>query len=131
MEPTPLTILVVDDDPSVMLFITKVLTSAGHRVFPAATLEKAREILAAERIDLGICDLILPGADGSDIIKDVKAADASIYCVLISGYYNTSFENYKVLVGANEVVGKPVTQEMLHAIVRRGAEHRRNTEPAP
>lgn len=130
MERTPLTILVVDDDPSVMLFITKVLTTAGHRVHSSATLEKARTILANERIDLGICDLILPGADGSDIIKEVKKADPSIYCVLISGYYNESFDNYKVLVGANEVIGKPVTQEMLLGIALRAAEHRRPADSA-
>jgi DNA-binding NtrC family response regulator len=125
MERTPLTILVVDDDPSVMLFISKVLAGNGHRVLSASTLEKAREILRKERIDMGICDLILPGADGSDIIKEVKSGDPSIYCVLISGYYNESFDNYKVLVGANEVIGKPVTQDILHALLLRAEEHRR------
>jgi DNA-binding NtrC family response regulator len=119
MEKKPLNILVVDDDISLTLFVSKTFTSAGHRVLTAQNNLKVQTLMKSERIDIAICDLVLPGHDGSDIIKDLKQFDRSIYCVLISGYYNESFDNYKVLVGADEVIGKPVEKEMLLSIVER------------
>jgi DNA-binding response OmpR family regulator len=115
----PLNILVVDDDIPLTLFISKVLSGEGHRVLTAPSLIKAQMIMRSERIDIAIVDLVIPGSDGSDIIKELKRSDPSIYGVLISGYYNQSFDNYKVLVGADEVIGKPVTKETLIEIIRR------------
>lgn len=110
-------ILVVDDDVSLTLFISRVLTTAGHRVLTAPNNIKVKIMLQSEHIDMAICDLVLPGHDGSDIIKTLKQHDPSTYCILISGYYNESFDNYKVLVGADEVIPKPVTKEIVLELV--------------
>lgn len=125
MEHKPLNILVVDDDIALTLFISKTFTSAGHRVLTAPNNVKVKQMLKTERIDVAVCDLVLPGHDGSDIIKLLKDYDQSVYCVLISGYYNESFDNYKVLVGADEVIGKPISKEQLIEIL-----HRRNEKMA-
>jgi DNA-binding response OmpR family regulator len=110
-------ILVVDDDVSLTLFISRVLTSEGHRVLTAPNNIKVKIMLQSEHIDMAICDLVLPGHDGSDIIKTLKEHDPSTYCILISGYYNESFNNYKVLVGADDVIPKPVTKEILQELL--------------
>lgn len=119
MESHPLNILIVDDDIALTLFITRVFSAHGHRVLSAPNLTKVQMMMKYEHIHVAIIDLVLPGSDGSDIVKVLKKLDPSIYCVLISGYYNESFNNYKVLVGADEVIGKPVTKEALIEIIER------------
>lgn len=117
-------ILVVDDDVSLSLFMSRVLTTEGHRVLTAPNNIKVQIMVKTERIDMAICDLVLPGHDGSDIIKTLKQHDPSIYCVLVSGYYNESFNNYKVLVGADDVIPKPITKEVLIELLHKGVQYR-------
>lgn len=114
-----LSVLIVDDDIPLTLFIKKVITIAGHKAVVAADGAMAIAAMKVQKFDIAICDLVLPGTDGSDIIKEMKKSDPKSYGVLISGYYNESFNNYKVLSGADEVIGKPVTKEMLDDILRR------------
>ena len=124
MDQGPLNILIVDDDIPITLFMKKIVTGEGHRAFVSPNSAKANDVLKAEKINIALCDLVLPGADGSDIIKEIKKSDPNIYCVLFSGYYDVSFDNYKVLVGADEVIGKPVTKETVQAIIQHYFEKR-------
>lgn len=114
---TPLQILVIDDDVPLSLFLKKALSQSGHTVSVEPSMQRALHFLSKQTIDILLCDLVLPGGDGSEIIKTVKQHYPSVYCVLISGYYDKSFDNYIALVGADQVIGKPITKETLDEIV--------------
>ncbi len=118
-ENRPLKVLIVDDDVALSLFLKKSLLRDRHEVFISPDLKRAQTILEQETIDILLADLILPGGDGSDIIKKVKQQNSKTYCVLISGYYDKSFQNYIPLVGADLVIGKPIVQETLDDIIKR------------
>ena len=117
-EKKPLRFLIVDDDVSLSLFFKKALSQNHHTVFIETTMQRALQFLSKETVDILLCDLVLPGGDGSEIIRHVKQQHPHPYCVLISGYYDKSFDNYITLVGADQVVGKPVTKEVLDDIIQ-------------
>jgi CheY-like chemotaxis protein len=58
------TILVVDDDNGVRSLLRRVLESLGHHVQEAAGALDALELLKTRRVDLALCDVLMPGHDG-------------------------------------------------------------------
>ena len=67
------TILIIDDDPIVQLTLRKILENQGYQIITAtegaAGLEKAQQLQPA----LIICDWLMPGMDGIEVCRQVKA----------------------------------------------------------
>ena len=66
-------IMTVDDSRAVRLTVALALKQAGHRVVEAASGEDALELLKTEKVDLIISDFNMPGMDGSQLVRLVKA----------------------------------------------------------
>jgi CheY-like chemotaxis protein len=66
-------ILVIEDDAPRLLFTCTTLERAGHTVAGAASAEDARGLLERRRPDLILMDLILPGIDGVQFTRELKA----------------------------------------------------------
>ncbi len=80
------TILVVEDDVLVREPIVELLREAGYQVFEAANGEEALEILAREKIDLVISDLVMPKMGGEKLALIVKERYSHVKMLLSSGY---------------------------------------------
>lgn len=71
-----LTILWVEDDSFLAEFITKTLKGAGAEVIYTNTGEQAIEkIDSGENFDVALCDILLPGVDGWDVISKIRASE--------------------------------------------------------
>jgi CheY-like chemotaxis protein len=86
-----LNVLIVDDDTSILDSMHAVLTLEGHTVSLAESREAARAAMAkaeaiGKGIDVVITDLAIPGSDGREIARMVKAARAATQVVLLSGW---------------------------------------------
>jgi len=66
-------LLLIDDDEDIRLAFGQILESDGHEVRDAADAEAALEILASEQFDLVITDLLLPGMDGAELCRMMRA----------------------------------------------------------
>jgi len=66
-------ILVLEDDPDILDLTVHALRKAGYRTFAARTGSEALSILSDERLELAILDVMLPGASGYDICKQLRA----------------------------------------------------------
>jgi CheY-like chemotaxis protein len=73
---TPLTILVVEDDPAVLLVVTKALQAEGYRVVIAAGPITAMDRIAEYQPDGMILDIRLPGMLGSELLQLLRSPDA-------------------------------------------------------
>ncbi|WP_232628001.1 hybrid sensor histidine kinase/response regulator [Methylobacterium sp. Leaf118] len=84
----PMTVLVVDDDPLVLMNISAMLEDLGHEVLEATSGQQALRILrrSAEIIDLVITDQIMPGMTGVQLIEAIRAAHLELPVILASGY---------------------------------------------
>jgi CheY-like chemotaxis protein len=66
------TVLVADDDPSILDFTSRVVTKAGHRVIRAERGDVALELIRKERPDLVFLDVLMPGLDGLEVCKALR-----------------------------------------------------------
>ncbi|MBX7120429.1 MAG: response regulator, partial [Gemmatimonadaceae bacterium] len=80
----PRTVLVVEDDPQLGRILRRILVDGGHMVRLAASPAEA-ETLAADPVDLVVCDVELPGRNGADLVGALRARQACRAAILISG----------------------------------------------
>jgi DNA-binding response OmpR family regulator len=66
-------VLVADDDPRIVRFIRLKLTASGYQVFTATSGAEALELVAREKPDIMILDVIMPGIDGFEVLQKLSA----------------------------------------------------------
>jgi DNA-binding NtrC family response regulator len=114
----PLTFLIVDDDIPLSIFFRDTLLHDNHRVFVAVNEHGALEVIKNESVDIMLCDLVLPGLDGTEIIKTVKQQRTQTFCVLISGYHDQIFSDRIPHSVADLIIAKPILKDTLNRIVQ-------------
>jgi len=98
--PSPKTILVVDDDPSVRKMLSRVLVGEGYAVLCAANGVEALGLAAAQPIDLALLDLNMPVKDGWDTFERLTAQDPLLAVIIITARANQLFTALGAGVGA-------------------------------
>ena len=107
----------VDDDPQILRTVRTNLTGRGYEVTTAPNGETAVEILSAEAIDLVVLDLSLPGMDGQEVIRRVRAF--SEVPILVLSVREAQDEKIAALdAGADDYVTKPFAMGELLARMR-------------
>jgi two-component system alkaline phosphatase synthesis response regulator PhoP len=121
-------ILVIDDDADIRFVIRMNLTAEGFDVVEAADGDAAVELARAERPDLVISDIMMPGRNGYEVLHDIRADPdlARIPVVFLSGKDadDEIWEGY--VAGADYYLTKPFDPDELIAFVR----HVRSEHPA-
>ncbi|MFJ9697722.1 response regulator transcription factor [Kitasatospora sp. NPDC101183] len=113
--PDPARILVIDDDPTVAEVVAGYLARAGHRVDRAADGAQGLALARAHRPDLLVLDLMLPGIDGLEVLRrlraDAQGADLPVVMLTAKGE-----ETDRILgleLGADDYVTKPFSPREL------------------
>ena len=110
-------VLVVDDDPQILRAVRTNLTGRGYEVSTAPNGETAVDLLSSEAIDLVILDLSLPGIDGHEVIRRVRAF--SKVPVLVLSVREAQDDKIAALdAGADDFVTKPFDMGELLARMR-------------
>ncbi|MDQ3266218.1 MAG: response regulator [Myxococcota bacterium] len=100
-------ILVVDDELSVRVLLTSILSRAGYVVSTYENAESALAELAAQQPQLVIVDRVLPGMDGIDFFRLARAQLPKLQGILISGYPSEGIMARALDAGLKEYVVKP------------------------
>ncbi|WP_262028156.1 response regulator [Microvirga sp. Mcv34] len=129
-------ILIVDDDAKIRQMLTRYLTDEGFQVSAAANGEAMRECLAKARIDLVLLDLVLPGEDGFQLAKDVRARPSTVRTgiIMLTGRSDMVDMVVGLEVGADDYIAKPFhLREVLARIrsVLRRTQPSLSAEPGP
>lgn len=110
-------ILVVDDERSIVDVLTYNLTKAGHQPIVARDGEQALQLARAERPDLVILDLMLPGIDGLEVCRALrKAGDLPI--IMLTAKDEEIDRVVGLEIGADDYVVKPFSVRELMARVK-------------
>jgi DNA-binding NtrC family response regulator len=121
MEVQERTVLVVDDEPSIRLLCRVNLELEGYRVLEAGTVDTARELLAAETIDVVLLDVHVGIGSGLDLLDEIEALELPVRTVLLSG---TSEISAELRARVDGVLGKPFALPELSAAVADGGSDR-------
>lgn len=116
---TNYTIVVVDDSAICSLVVQRFLTDAGYTVRTANSACDAIAIAADIPVDLFLLDIVMPGASGLALLKELKIFDNTYEAIMISGNDNLNDAAIAMEHGAFGYLTKPVQRETLLANVRR------------
>ena len=108
-------VLAVDDIPLNLLLVQKMLTRFNFRIRTASGGQQALDAVAAEKPDLIILDLMMPGIDGFEVIRRLRAnpATADIRIVILSALNSNEDVVKGFNAGANDFIMKPIIMEKL------------------
>jgi two-component system, NtrC family, response regulator HydG len=119
---SPMKILLVDDDVSVLEALAQIVTELGHETTAVSDPLAALDLIAAQRPALVITDLRMPGLDGLHLLKRVKDVDASIQVVVISGHAGIDEAVTAMKRGAYDFISKPFNISEIENVVLRALE---------
>ncbi len=116
-ESKPLDVLVVDDDGSSRAAVCAAVRSLGHRCRSACTGAEALHLHQARRADVIVSDWSMPGMDGMELCRRVRALDHGTYTYLLftSGHANKRDFVQAVRAGADDCLPKPIDIDDLEA----------------
>jgi CheY-like chemotaxis protein len=112
-------VLVVDDEQVVHASLRKILAKERYCVDAVLTAKEALARLAAERYDLVIADLMMPGMSGIGLLRAARARGVAVPVVMITGYPTIRTAVQAIRLGAIDYIAKPFTRRELLGPVRR------------
>jgi DNA-binding NtrC family response regulator len=118
------TVLLAEDDASVLQAIGDALQEAGYAVLRAASGREAL-VKRSDRVDVLITDLWMPGIDGLALLTQSKQSHPLVQVILITGNATVPSAIQAMKAGAFDYLTKPFTPPDLLDVVERAVEHRR------
>ncbi len=79
-------ILLTEDDASLRLFLSRALETAGHPVVQAEDGNAALPLIEADRFDLLLTDIVMPGLDGIELAQRARAIAPDLRVMFITGF---------------------------------------------
>lgn len=113
--------LIIDDSPTVVFALKKILRSAGFVTFDAAESESGIEIARREKPDLIFLDIILPGANGFSVLRTLRRDPLTrhIPVIMISGNEQATELFFGSRIGADDFMKKPFSRFEVFARIER------------
>lgn len=112
-------ILAVDDTPRNIKLLDALLTPQGYTVLPASSGEEALEKIVAARPDLVLLDVVMPGIDGYEVCRQLRAgAETRLLPVIMITASGKDEKVRAIEAGADDFIAKPLDPSELLARVR-------------
>ena len=122
-------VLAVDDDPQALRYVRDALASAGYTPVVTGDPEEALRLVGEEKPDLVLLDLMLPGTDGIELMKDILGA-GDVPVIFLSAYGRDELIARAFDMGAVDYVVKPFSPTELAARIRAALRKRAASEPS-
>ena len=118
-------ILIVDDEAVVRDSLGKWFSEEGYNVETASSAKDALLKLAAERWDLALLDIKMPGMDGLELQRKMREAHKDIIIIIMTGYASVETAVQALKDGAYDYITKPFDPDDLTHVIHKALEHYR------
>jgi two-component system alkaline phosphatase synthesis response regulator PhoP len=100
-------ILLVEDEPSLVVTLSDMLKGEGYRVESAGTGPRAKDRIVSEPFDLLILDVMLPGMDGFEICRSIREQGFAMPILMLTARGESSDKVRGLRLGADDYLAKP------------------------
>ncbi len=118
----PYTALIIDDEELTLHTISRGLRQEGFEVFTALSGEDGLKLFHDEKPDLTLLDIVLPGIDGLEVLRQVKQANPTAIVIMMSAYHLVERAVEAMKLGAFDYLVKPFPLDEMLTILHRAAE---------
>lgn len=122
------TILIVDDERSILELLSVILKKEGYAVLVNPGTPSIYEDIEQKEFDLVISDIKMPQVDGMEVLRRVKAEKPTVPVIMITAYASVKQAVEALRLGAMDYIMKPFDIEEIKVLVANGLEHRRLLE---
>src|SRR3984957_18211623 len=113
MVPTKAHLLIVDDEENTLASLARAFRLAGHEATVCDNPAKALELAKAQKFDLILSDVRMPGKDGLTLLEELKAQGVAAPVVMMSGQAEIEMAVRATRLGALDFLEKPISTEKL------------------
>jgi two-component system nitrogen regulation response regulator NtrX len=121
-------ILIVDDEPSILHSLSGLLSDEGFEVATAANGYEALKYIDAESPDLVLLDIWMPGIDGIETLKEIKRENPHIQVIIITGHGTIETAVKATKLGAFDLIEKPLSIDKILVAISNALNFRRLEE---
>ena len=119
----PANILIIDDSPNSKQVLSEILEAEGYRVVTATSAEEALPLFKEQRFNFVITELMLPGASGLNVLRNLREIDPEIDIAIISTTANSLNILKALRHGAFDYIIKPIDDvSVLYKMIERSLE---------
>jgi YesN/AraC family two-component response regulator len=128
------TILIIDDEQPTLQMLTLYLEACGHTVLTAENEIQGLEVFRNQRPAIVLTDIKMPGKDGFDVLRQIKAIAPQTEVIVITGHGDKDLAQQALDLRASAFFNKPLDTEALDTAIReieqRMAMASRNNKPS-
>ncbi|MFC1812923.1 sigma-54-dependent transcriptional regulator [Thermodesulfobacteriota bacterium] len=121
-------ILIVDDEPSIIQTLDGILSDEGFDVLTASNGYEALKIIDADSPDLILLDIWMPGIDGIETLKEIKKDNPFIQVIMITGHGTIETAVKATKLGAFDFIEKPLSIDKIIVAISNALNYRRLEE---
>ena len=114
----PKSILIIDDDKSILRILTRILQKQGYSTQTAETGREAEEQMNSQHYDLALIDVKLPDTDGVDLLQKIQATRPDMIKIILTGFASMDNGIKALNAGADAYLVKPVEPTELIKILK-------------
>jgi len=118
----------IDDEPVIHDVLGQLLSAEGYQVEISSSGEEALTKFREQEFDLVLLDLLMPGMDGLEVLKEIKKIDPEVPIIIITAYASVESALSAMKMGAFDYIQKPFKNEELLLTISRALEHRQLKE---
>ena len=121
-------ILIVDDEPSILQSLSGLLSDDGFDTLTADNGYEALKVIDAESPDLVLLDIWMPGIDGLETLKEIKKENPFIQVIIITGHGTIETAVKATKIGAFDLIEKPLSIDKVIVSINNALNFRRLEE---
>ena len=122
------TLVIIDDNPGSLEFLSTALAHDGLTIFTAQDPEEGIEIIFREHPQIVLTDLVMPSMSGLEVLERTVEFDPAIDVVLMTAHYSSESAVEAIRKGASDYLNKPVPVALLRERIARLIEEARRRQ---
>jgi len=115
-------VLIVDDETSLLEFLSLLFEEEGYTVDTASSVEEARASISTVDHHLILCDIMMPDGNGLDLLREIKQEQPHTAVIMMTAYTSTKSAIEAMRLGAYDYISKPFDVEELKVLAEKAFE---------